>query len=165
MRDSQCPWPSSEWASREDFRFWFSRASPPVWQLVREIARMGADRINRIHCRGYWVHDFQHFRFLGLQIDSDCRDDRFSSACDGDGCLDARVLGAPASEAGLSRCDRVNTNKKAKVCTTGQNYCFSVTRLFLCSVPPRAKRHRTFRKNQVSDVLARGSKEMKICLG
>ena len=23
-----------------------------------EIARMGADRINRIRCRGYWVHDF-----------------------------------------------------------------------------------------------------------
>ena len=51
---------------------------------------------------------FSIFRFLELQIDSDCRDDRFPSACDGDGCVDADVLGAPASEAGLSRYDRVN---------------------------------------------------------
>jgi hypothetical protein len=86
---------------------------------------MGADRIDRIHCRGYWVHNFQHFRFLELQIDSDCRDHRFPSAFDGDGRLDADVLGAPASEAGLSRCDRVD----AKVYTTGQIFVFSVANL------------------------------------
>jgi|SRR5580693_466561 len=45
---------------------------------------------------------------------SDCRDDRFPSACDGDGCLDADVLGAPASEAGLSRYDRVKCEIKGE---------------------------------------------------
>jgi hypothetical protein len=53
------------------------------------------------------VHDFQHFRFLGVQIDSGCRDDRFPSACGGDGYLDVGVLGAIECEAGVSRGDNV----------------------------------------------------------
>jgi hypothetical protein len=89
------------------------------------IARMGADRINRIHCRGYWVHDFQHFRFLELQIDSDCGDDCFPSACDGYGCLYIGVLGAAEREAGVSPCDRVD----AKVYKRVQISVFSLVNL------------------------------------